>query len=183
MEQNCFVDFYSGELKGDIVKSETRISDLSGFFENEKIRASMDQDQIIYHVEAFCPERDGTEGGLFFGTSYLLPGLVGDEYYMTKGHFHQVTDTAEFYWCIKGEGFLLLMDEARNVSWTKLSIGKICYIPRKTAHRLVNTGDEILTVGACWPSNAGHDYGKIRSEGFAARVKKIHGSPQIVIQS
>jgi glucose-6-phosphate isomerase len=167
-------------MRGDIVKSETRIADLKGFFEDEEARKAMRQDQTVYHVEAAMPEEEGTPGGLFFGASFILPGLVGDEYFMTKGHYHHNMERAEYYWCITGKGLLLLMDENRRIRTEEFSPGNLCYIPRRMAHRLVNTGDEVLTVGACWPSDAGHNYGEILSRGFAARVKKVKGSPKVV---
>jgi hypothetical protein len=36
--------------------------------------------------------------------------------------------------------------------------------------RLVNIGDSQLAVGACWPSDAGHDYASIDRAGFSVRV-------------
>jgi glucose-6-phosphate isomerase len=35
-------------------------------------------------------------GDLAFGTSITSPGMVGDEYFMTKGHFHSILSTEEF---------------------------------------------------------------------------------------
>jgi len=36
-------------------------------------------------------------GELLFGVSIVHPGKVGNEFYMTKGHFHTVLETAEIY--------------------------------------------------------------------------------------
>jgi glucose-6-phosphate isomerase len=36
-------------------------------------------------------------GELYHGSSIVHPGKVGNEYFMTKGHFHQVLETAEVY--------------------------------------------------------------------------------------
>ena len=36
-------------------------------------------------------------GDLAFGTSITYPGQVAGEYYMTKGHFHRILETAEVY--------------------------------------------------------------------------------------
>jgi Glucose-6-phosphate isomerase (GPI) len=52
-----------------------------------------------------------TEGGLFWGNTTLYPGSLGDEYFMTKGHFHRTRNRGEFYVTRKGEGALLLMEE------------------------------------------------------------------------
>ena len=54
---------------------------------------------------------DGTPGGLFWGTTFLQPGLAGDEYFMTHGHFHAQVHRAEIYATIRGTGALILMSE------------------------------------------------------------------------
>ena len=58
------------------------------------------EDPLIYEFyELGCPERTGD---LAFGTTMIHPGKIGNEYYMTKGHFHQIVDTAEVYYTLKG---------------------------------------------------------------------------------
>ena len=64
------------------------------------------QNQLAYEVSSFLPEKEGTPGGLYFGITYLYPGKVGNEYMMTKGHYHANVDRAEFYWGLEGEGML-----------------------------------------------------------------------------
>ena len=64
------------------------------------------EDPLIYEFyELGCPERSGD---LAFGTTMIHPGKIGNEYYMTKGHFHQIVDTAEVYYTLKGEGYMML---------------------------------------------------------------------------
>ncbi len=99
---------------------------------------------------------------------------------MTKGHFHKKADRAEFYWGIKGEGILLLMDENRKVWSEKMHQGSLHYINGHIAHRTINTGDMELIFGACWPSDAGHNYEEIVENGFSARVKQIGGKIKLV---
>ena len=89
---------------------------------------------------------------------------------MTKGHFHARRETAEYYWGIAGKGVLLLMDESGNCTVQAVEKGSLHYIGGHIAHRLINIGDEDLLVGACWPSDAGHDYGSIAGSGFPVRV-------------
>jgi len=174
-------DSLTGKLCGNkIVKSTKTIGDLKNLFENESVRSMMEQSQLAYRVEFYPSDEEGTSGGLFFGTSYLEPGKVGNEYFMTKGHFHAERDTAEFYWCIKGNGVLLLMDEYRNCKAEYLKPGSLHYINRRIAHRVCNIGEETLVFGACWPSNAGHDYDSILTEGFSARVLCINGEPELI---
>ncbi len=177
IEASTFFNGTTGSLTGkEVVKSARTLRDITGIFEDQKALEEVDLDQIAYEVEIHEPVK-GAEGGLLFGTSYIHSGKVGNEYFMTKGHFHEIRNRAEYYWGIKGEGLLLLMDEDRKCWAEKVSEGSLHYIPRNVAHRLINTGEEILTVGACWPSDAGHDYGTIQKEGFSVRVKEIDGRP------
>ena len=64
----------------------------------EKLVAAVDP--LVYEFyEMGVPEH---AGDLAFGTSIVHPGKVGDEYFMTKGHFHTVLDTSEVLSCLSG---------------------------------------------------------------------------------
>lgn len=174
-------EFAVGLLHGAAVVDEYRtLADLEGVFDDEDLRSSMDPTILVYSVSCVFPVKNGKEGGLFFGTTSIRPGTVGDEYFMTKGHFHSKIDTAEFYWGIKGEGVLLLMNEDRTIRAERMVPGSLHYIPGRTAHRTVNVGEEPMIFGACWPSDAGHNYEKIRQEGFSARVRRGPHGPEVV---
>lgn len=176
------VDFESatGVLYGaEVVEDSRTIGDLKGIFTDEAAQAAMDPTTVAYSVRCYFPVPDGTSGGLFFGATFLAPGTVGNEYFMTKGHFHAKRDTAEFYWGIQGEGILLLMNEDRTIRAERVRPGSLHYIPGRVAHRMVNVGEETLSFGACWPSDAGHDYETIREEGFSARVFRGPDGPVV----
>jgi len=171
----------AGQLSGPAVEESVRtLGQMKGVFADEAARTAMDPGTVVYRVQRHQPVPDGTPGGLFFGTSFIEPGRVGDEYFMTKGHFHSRRAAGEYYWCIAGEGVLVLMTEDRATWGVTLTPGAVHYIPGYTAHRLVNTGDATLSVGACWPSDAGHDYESIARDGFGARVLARDGAPQLV---
>lgn len=175
------VNYLTGYMQGDGVSQSSRsLADLKNVFENEDARAGMDQQTIVYDVQSHAAVPEGTTGGLFFGTSNVMPGQVGDEYFMTKGHYHARKECAEYYWCIKGTGALILMDESGHCWFEEMSPGSLHYIPGFVAHRLANTGDVPLRVGACWPSDAGHDYATIAEHGFTARLKNVNGVPTLV---
>ena len=71
------------------------------------------------------------------------------------------------------------MDEAGN-SWAeKMERGTLHYIPRSVAHRLANTGEEVLAVGCCWGADCGHDYASIARTGFAKRLREVDGEPKL----
>lgn len=179
-EASIYCDYTSGNLRGECVKcSQKRLSELPGIFEDEEAFQRMNADEIIYHVQVHDNGENGKNGGLFFGTSFLHPGKVGNEFYMTKGHFHEKIDAAEYYWCIEGRGYLILQDEVGTCKIEKMEKGSLHYIPGRYAHRLVNIGDTILSVGACWPSDAGHNYTVASS--FNVRIKEVQG--KIVIEN
>jgi glucose-6-phosphate isomerase len=47
------------------------------------------------------------KGELIQGISTIHPENVGDEYIMTKGHFHAVLETGVVYYCLHGTGMML----------------------------------------------------------------------------
>lgn len=173
----------NGHLIGEnIIISERYLKDIQNIFRDGTAIDGSELDNLVYRVEMDSCECDGKSGGLFFGTSYIMPGMVGNEYFMTKGHFHAIKDTGEYYWGISGNGILLLMDENRNYWAEEVCSGSVHYIKGHVAHRLINIGNEILSVGACWPSNAGHDYDTILTEGFSARVVESNGSAVLIAE-
>ena len=171
----------TGALEGaPVTRIQRTIGDLRGVFADEPARAALPQQAIAYRVDCFFPVPEGREGGLFFGATFLEPGLVGEEYLITKGHFHAKIDTAEYYWCLRGQGILLLMDEQRRCRAERMMPGSLHYIPGRIAHRVANIGGERLCFGACWPADAGHDYERIATGGFSARVLRTATGPAVL---
>ncbi len=173
------LDDYS--LKGThIFNQHKKLKDLSGIFGDEKAFTGMNPEQTAYTVQAWLPVKEGTSGGLFFGATTLMPGKVGDEYFMTRGHFHNLSDRSEYYWGVKGKGVLILMDRDRRTWGEEMLPGSLHYIPAHVAHRVANTGSSNLIFGACWPSDAGHNYEEISVNGFSARLVEKEGVPALV---
>lgn len=102
-----------------------------------------------------------------FGTSIVYPGKVGDEYFMTKGHFHTILETAEVYYCLQGHGLMLMESPEGDVQVQELTPGEAVYVPGRYAHRSVNVGsDGPLVTFFSFRADAGHDYGTIETRGF-----------------
>ncbi len=176
-----FFNSDTGQLSGKNIGEKTaRLGDLKDVYVDEKCRKSMSQDQLVYHVQYYFPVSENTEGGLFFGNTTIYPGKVGDEYFMTKGHFHAKGDRGEYYWCIQGHGMLVMMNRNRETWAEEMTPGSLHYMPAHVAHRTVNIGNTPMTFGACWPSDAGHDYGTIATDGFSGRLLEVNGKPQLV---
>lgn len=164
----------------DITKSSRKLKDLKEIFKDQEAFDTMDKETSVYDVRSHLPVKEGTQGGLYFGVTYIQPGRVGNEYFMTKGHFHTQVDRAEYYWGIQGEGVLILMNEDRNVWGEKMFPGSLHYIPGRIAHRVANVSSQVLSFGACWPSDAGHNYEEITENGFAKRLLEINGIPNFI---
>jgi len=140
----------------------------------------MGPDTVVYRVRWWEPVPANLEGGLFWGLTEIESGQVGDEYFMTHGHFHAKRDRAEYYGTIQGSGMLILMNEKRETRLEEMLPGSLHYIPGGIAHRVANTGVAPLSFWACWPSDAGHDYATIDANGFSARLKNRNGRPTLV---
>ena len=178
------IDLSSWDLSGkSMLVSEKKLGQLKGVFQDEESFKAMDQEQIIYKVQAIQPVEEGTEGGLFFGNSTIMPGKVGSEYFMTRGHFHEIENRAEYYWGITGNGIMIFMDR-EGITWAEnMFPGSLHYIDGYIAHRVANVGETPLTFGACWPSDAGHNYDEIDEKGFTSRLIEKDGKPVLIHQS
>lgn len=132
---------------------------------------------VVYEFyELGAPASDGDLG---FGTSIIYPGKVGVEYFMTKGHFHSILDTAEVYYCLSGQGIMLLESPEGDWSAQVFEPGQAVYVPPRYAHRSINTGNEKLVTFFTYRADAGHDYGTIESRGFRCLVVEQDGQPAV----
>jgi len=176
-----YVDWSSANLVGHNVRETMRtLEQMQGLFHSRNDLERMDLNTIVYRVHWYAPVPEGTQGGLFWGTTVIEPGRVGDEYFMTHGHFHVERDRAEYYGCIVGRGMVIMMDTARRTWAEPMAPGSVHYIAGNVAHRVANTGQTPLKFVACWPSDAGHDYEAIRQKGFGARLFACNGEPVLV---
>src|SRR5262245_22543237 len=104
-EGPIFMDWERGILKGEAVQQSTKtVGQLHGLFRDEAARQRLNADTLVYSVQFWRPVPEGTEGGLFWGTTIVEPGKVGNEYFMTQGHFHSARNRAEYYATLQGQG-------------------------------------------------------------------------------
>ena len=152
-----------------------RLSSLDGYFQDQSAYLAMlaKGDVVVYEVfEIKCPEKVGE---LLSGISVVHPGKVGDEFFMTKGHFHAVLDTAEIYYCLHGKGVMVMETPEGDWAVEELVPGGVLYVPPRWSHRSVNTGSSAdLVTFFIYPGDAGHDYGTIETKGYRKIVLK-HG--------
>ena len=157
VESGAVHDFYGGVISGAAVKTGTkRLGEIIGAYGDS--HGIADLDRVMYEVYSFENGDPGQAGSLNWGLTVMYPELVNGECNFTRGHVHADQSCAEIYLGLSGEGLLLLMDRDGRTWAEKVRQGSLHYIEGNWAHRLVNTGDETLKVGACWPAAAGHDY-------------------------
>ncbi len=160
---------------------ERRLIDLRGCFRDARAydRALERGNPLVYSIASVAPASG--QGDLHYGLGVLQPGLVGDEYFLTKGHMHTWRDAAEVYIGLAGAGAMLLEDEAGGGSrMVLLQPNAVVYVPGHTAHRTINTGDEPLVYLGVYPARAGHDYGVIAKRNFSSVVVKRDGQPSMM---
>ena len=160
---------------------ERRLSALRGQFLDQTTYDQMlaKEDALIYEVYEI--KRPEVEGELLMGISIVHPGKVGREFNMTKGHFHSVLETAEVYYCMQGEGYMVMENPEGDTSVEVLTPGKVLYVPPRWAHRSVCTSRQVdLVTFFAYPGNAGHDYGTIERQGFRKLVVDGLNGPEII---
>lgn len=136
-------------------------------------------DRVVYYVTSVEPAVGN--GQLHYGLGVVLPGKIGEEYYLTRGHLHACRAAAEVYICLRGRGLMLLEDERTGESNTiEMIANSVIYVPGYTAHRTVNIVDEPLVYWGIYPYNAGHDYQSIQQRNFKQVVVCKKGVPVVM---
>lgn len=162
----------SGNMGGRTGQYEKRIGDLEGLYADSVSFAQLSQadpDHIVYRVHETRPQQ--AAGDLIFGTTWMEPGRVGDEFYMTRGHIHARANRPETYYGESGSGLMLLENPEGETEILEISPRVLVYVPPMWIHRSVNTGDTPLVMSFCYPSDSGQDYEIIaRSGGMAKRI-------------
>ena len=137
-----------------------------------------DENPVIYaFYELDSPNHPGD---VSFGTSIVYPGKVGSEYFFTKGHFHVILDTAEVYYCLNGQGYLLIENPEGESRAMPVMAGQAAYVPKRYAHRSINTGKVPFVTFFAFRSDAGHDYASLESMGFKKRMIEKNGIPTVI---
>jgi glucose-6-phosphate isomerase len=177
------VDLSSGTIAG-VPTMVRKLSDLAGSFADRRaLDAALHKgDPTVYTVASVKPA-DGA-GQLHYGLGTLMPGKIGDEYFLTKGHVHRRREAAEVYIGLKGRGLLLLENlETGAAAMLELSQQSVVYVPSATAHRTVNIGSEPLVYIGVYPADAGHDYETIAKGNFHHVIVERNGAPALIARN
>ena len=174
------LDIQSGKLVPHDRTNIRKLSDMKGmFFDAEAERRTLEKgDPLIYSFsEKILPEENGH---LQLATTIIYPGKIGDEYFMTKGHYHRRSDTSEAYMGMDGEGYLVAQTAEGDFEPIPIRPGVVAYIPPYWGHRMVNTGSAPFVFFAVYPGDAGHNYGDIEKAGFVRVLVERNGKPLLI---
>lgn len=171
-------DLAGQNLKGQNVRFyQKRLEQIQSVYQDAR---GMQSSTLMYTVYSYEAGKANKKGDLYYGLTVMEPVTVNGECNMTRGHFHSDRTCAEFYFGFAGNGLLLLMDEDGHIWAERVFRGSLHHIDGSLAHRLVNTGDSQLCVGACWPTTAGHDYAAIEAREFPCRIFRRDGKVTVV---
>jgi glucose-6-phosphate isomerase, archaeal len=174
------VNLQDGTIPDAVAVLERRLSDMKGLYADPAAEAALlAEDPLIYQVYN-ATDTPHVAGQLLYSTTVIRPGKVGDEYFMTKGHYHAQGDRAELYYGLLGEGYLLLQTPEGEISLQKLTPGAAAYVPPYWGHRTINTGSENFVFLAVYPADAGYDYKTIAERGFASILVERDGQPELI---
>ncbi len=174
------VDFASGALSSPGYVIQRKLSDMAAMYADEAAASrilAQEGDRLIYEVQGV--ELPAEEGQIPHCTTRILPGRVGAEYHMTKGHYHARREQGEVYFGLSGRGYLVMQTESGETSVQEMVAGSAAYVPPYWAHRTVNVGDEDFVFFSVWEARAGHDYGTIERDGFRKLVVMRDGGPLV----
>lgn len=151
---------------------EKRLGDLAGLYLDSEAfdaAARQDGDRVVYSVHDTRPDRQ--RGDLIFGTTFMEPGQIGGEFFMTRGHIHATANRPEIYYGETGAGLMLMESPEGETRILEVRPGVAVYVPPMWIHRSVNTGSTPLVMSFFYPSDAGQDYEIIaRAGGMAMRI-------------
>ena len=167
-----------GELNGSTRRYEKRLGEMQGVYTSEDSWLAAVQkrgsDDLVYFVNE-QKYQDGP-GALIVGTSVLLPGTIGEEFAMTRGHLHSKPERAELYFCLSGRGIMLLDSTDGQSQVVELSPGQAVNVPGYWVHRSVNIGVEPFVTLFCYNADSGQNYELISRAGGMKNLIVMAGS-------
>ena len=173
-------DLAAGVMKNPKSHLARRASDMRGHYRDAAALEALIAEGDPVHYEVFETPVPHEYGHLMYCISDLKPGCVGEECFMTKGHYHTRINTGEIYLALRGRGYMMMKTTDGRCRFEEFAPGRMVYVPPYWGHRSINTGDEPLISFCVYPGDAGHNYGDIEREGFPKRAFRRGG--KIVVE-
>lgn len=175
------IDLQSGIFspKRNIISRQ--LSQMTNMFADQAAVAEIlhrEGDRLVYEVHV--TELPEEEGHILHCTTIIYPGRIGNEYHMTKGHYHAQREQGEVYLGMIGHGYLLMQTEDGDTSALEMLPGTAAYVPPYWAHRTINVGTTQFVFFAAWAGEAGHDYGTIERDGFRKLIVHQGGTVRMI---
>lgn len=166
-----------GTMHGATNGYQKLLGEMTGVYQDASaFRAELDRrgaDCLVYSVQEH--RAGGGSGALIIGTSTLLPGRIGEEFALTRGHLHAIADRAELYHCLSGHGVMLLDTLDGTSRAVELVAGQAVHVPGHWVHRSVNVGTDPFVTMFCYAADAGQDYDLIADAGGMASLVVADG--------
>jgi glucose-6-phosphate isomerase len=177
---SLYFDIPNGILQPAAATIVRTVGDLRGMFFNQAaVNAILASgDRPVYEIQNYpflttCSD-------MAVSVTRIFPGTVGGEYHMSKGHQHERDDQAEVYFCLQGSGYLLLDTMQGDFQAEAWKPGIITHIPAQWAHRVVNTGPDLLVYIGIYQVKAGHKYELVEKQGFQKVAVEQDGQPVLI---
>ncbi|MCL4124871.1 UNVERIFIED_CONTAM: hypothetical protein GTU68_007539 [Idotea baltica] len=169
-------------MSGSSGRYEKSIKELSGLYEDAEafdLAVSANPERVVYSVHEVRPLQE--KGDLIFGTTWMAPGKIGREFFMTRGHIHARANRPETYYGESGQGLMLMESPQGETQILEVHPRVMVYVPPMWIHRSVNTGSDPLVMSFCYPSDSGQDYEIIaQSGGMSKRIVDAGGGWEAV---
>jgi glucose-6-phosphate isomerase len=179
LPDGVFIDGQTGAIPKANEHYVKRVAELAGLYRDSAAFDTLiaaNPDAVGYEVAGY--RQEGSD--IFFGTTTMHPGKIGDEYFMTRGHYHVRRDCGEAYYTQSGRGLLLLQTREGESREVEMTPGVCAFIPPDWAHRSVNIGVEPLVFTWFCQTSAGHDYGDILTHGMRRLAVERDGRTVVV---
>lgn len=168
------IDSKTGFGSGLAAHYEKAFSDMLGVYQDTPADWSSEGQAISYEV--FSTSATNLPGALTIGTSVLKPGLVGDEFALTRGHLHERADRAEMYFGLHGHGVMLLENLEGESHALEILPGHLVYVPGGWIHRSVNVGTDLLVTLFCYSADSGQNYEIVERSGGMKKLVVSDGT-------
>ncbi len=178
--RNVTFNFTSG-ISPEVFSIKRMLSNMRGiFYDEDSFNKALTSGNLVVY-EFYLLEITSLSSELAFGTTIVYGGQIGNEYFMTIGHFNQTLDTAEIHIGLRGTGVILLEDRVGHVEFQEINPGTVIYVPPNFAHRTINISktEPLVSFYAC-RADAGRNYERIKMQGFRKLLVCENGKPTLI---